>query len=98
MNKFHQEIFGRTRRLPELADRKSKGQGGEQETRDYGIEKLSGLKQREQLLKQLQKGLFPTFLSGLPKIWSIYYNLGRYSCPITVWSKHCLGMLTNTGK
>lgn len=26
MNKFHQEILGRNRRLPELADRKSKGQ------------------------------------------------------------------------
>lgn len=66
MNKFHQEIFGGNRRLPELADRKSKGQRAVRTgIRDYGIGRLSELKQREQLLKQMQKSLFPALLSGL---------------------------------
>lgn len=75
MNKFHQEIFGRNRRLPELADRKSKGQGGEQETRDYDIEKLSGLKQREQLLKQLQKGLCFQLFSQVFQRFGLYVTI-----------------------
>lgn len=56
---------------------------------------LSGLKHRAQLLNQVWKGYgFQLSSQVFPRSASVHSDLGRQSCPPTVWPKHCLRVQT----